>query len=1150
MVLIFNVSHSSENGEIVGFGDQNKGTVYIFNENLPAILLLLSASCTIAALLRTIIRETKIPILVVMFFLGVIVGIIAHVMPQLLFVKTIADISPIFFQHLVTPIIIFTATFKMDFYIFRKLFWQVLIISVLGCLMNCALLGWLTFKFNKYNWTWNDSMLFSLPLSTTDAVLSAASLKNIGLSKILINFIQGEALFNDATATIIFELYRELVNQSHGKLVLQILAKLILKFFGSAVFGFMSSRIVKYWLTNVFNDGITIMILSLSMVYIIYFVAEWVGMSGIIALFIVGLLLDSISFSKGMDTILYNFWSMLTFLAHSMIYYILGIVIAQKTYPYINSRVFFYIIPVYLFLNLVRALVVLLLSPLLSRFGYGFNWRWGAVTVWSGIRGSVTLTMALRISYTPSTNAPEIQMMTVILLHSVTASLLTLMINSTTVKKLVMTLGLSNVTLPKRVAFHNAFQRIKQMEANAFAMLKLDKFLAGANWAMAEDVISVDDPNKLNPEEVQQLLQQFRCPECNADVTFETNAQQIADMMEEARLRLLTAQIASYQKQYNSGILSQEATQTLIGAAESYTDVKGKFMNIQEVKTYWENTGILVMMKNYLSDWVYKVKGEKSKRPKNKILKLCHQVVFLDEFEYISSLITYLNCTPIVLHFIPSWSLEYFLQLRMCNYFFLSLYIIEAAFKVSAMGITYTHYHWNRFDILVIIVGIADVIIMNIFKTADSSYPALSTIRIFRFIRVLRMFRLLKLVIPKMIMLLDAQINKQFTFRYYITKGYVQGEEDIQCLIGQIAGHEKVYTEIKRILEKNKQDAMKELGLMQRDYPEIVTAVKTKQAAQTVFNTASETLQSMLSGGIVVKNEGSELNKILLVKRKRLGLIPPTISPPTIPELLNNVMWLHGNKKQIEYIQEKAKMCYYDYEDLISDEGDLPKGIHFIVSGVVKLSGSPPLYGVDSREAERNALPSSFTDYLVAGAIIGEVNCLTKQEMEYAVTCETAVQTCFISKDDLLEAFDKFVEHPTLEYKIWLKIALDSALKTFTETLPNQDWLYKICTQYSNMRVKDVPKRTKCDIYNESMDDVILVHGSVQDCQQGLLYCAPCILPKTCHQVQGMTSLTKLLIIKSKERTDRRNTEECSVFCRQHSIRRSGEQLYGNLHSR
>ncbi|KAH0621027.1 hypothetical protein JD844_022028 [Phrynosoma platyrhinos] len=1023
----------------------------------------------------------------------------------------------------------------MDFYIFRKSFWQVLVLAVPGFLMNCAFLGWLTYKINKYNWSWDDSMLFGIILSTTDPVLSVASVRNIGLSKIVINLIKGESLFNDATTMIIFELYKELVHDSHHEIVKEIFIKLILKFFASALFGFLSSKLVIYWLAHIFNDGIIEVVLSFSMAYIIFFLAEWFGMSGVIALCMLGLLLDSVSFSPGMALFLYKFWSMLTFLAHIMIYLIMGIVIAQKTFPYINPRAFFYIVTVYLSLNLVRALVILTLSPFLSRLGYGFNWRWGAVVVWSGMRGTFTLNMALEIGQARSATSTELQIKTMVKTNYYFENHCHCFL-LICYKCSAITIGLCNITLPKRMAMYNAVQRIRQTEANAFSMLKLDRFLADANWTMAEEAIKIDSPYKLESEEMHQLTKTLRCPECATDITFERTPQQIADIMEEARLRLLTAQIASYQKQYNSGMLNQDAAQTLIGAAESYVDIEGKFMNIHEVKTYWESKGLLVTTKKWLSDWVYNVKDETAKPPKNKFLRLCHQIVFMEEFEYISTMITYLNSIPIILTFIRSVNTAYLPQLRICNYYFLCLYIIEAILKAFAMGRTYIYYHWNQFDLIIIVLGIIDVMIINLFKNMTPSYPMINTIRMFRFGRLVRVFRLLKLVIPKLIFLLDKQINKQLTFRYDIAKGYVQGEEDIKCLTEQIAGHEKVYIEITKILERNKQEAMKELGLMQRDYPEIVTAVKTKQAVQIVLNRASETLRFMRSGGIMI-----------LLKKKQLAKLPPTIAPPTAQELLHNVVWLQDNRNQIEYIQRKAKILYYDYGDIICDEGELPQGIHLIVSGMIKLSGSSaPRYGVDkeiikeavNKEVHGHPAVTSYTDYLVTGAIIGELNCLTKQEMEYGVSCETAVQTCFISIDDLLEAFDKFLEPPSLEYKIWLKIALDVALKTFKENLPNQDWSYKMCVQYSNMYVVDVANHTKCDIYDGPLDDVILVHGTVQDCQLGHRYCAPCILPKTCHQVQGTASATKLLVIRGIERVGRKSTGACSILCQFHADRR------------
>ncbi|XP_033012074.1 sodium/hydrogen exchanger 10-like [Lacerta agilis] len=1114
---------------------------HLIAKERPMIVLVVFVSFLLGALLRTVLKEVKIPILVIICLVGTGIGTIAHFPAQIPVVKTIADMDPILFLHLFTPVIVFTAAFEMDFYIFRKSFWQVLILAVPGFLMNCAFLGWLTYRINKYKWSWDDSMLFGIILSTTDPILSVTPVRNIGLSKIAVSLIKAESLFNDATTVIIFELYRDLSKQKHDELIKEIFIKLILKFFASTALGYFASRIVSYWLQHIFNDGVVEIVLSFSMAYVIFFIAEWLGMSGVIAICILGLLLDTVSFSPGLDIFLYKFWSLLTFLAHIMIFLITGIVLAQKAFPCFDSHAIFFIITVYLSLNVTRALVVFVLSPFLSRLGYGFNWRWGAVLIWSGIRGTFTLNMALGISQTKSKTYNELEIKNTLLLHSGTASLLTLMINSSTVKRLVTTLGLCNITLPKRMAMHNAVQRIRQMEANAFAMLKLDRFLADANWTMAEEAIKIDYPYKLDSEEVDQLIKSLRCPECNANVTFEGSSQQIADIMEEARLRLLTAQIASYQKQYNSGMLNQDAAQTLIGAAESYVDIEGKFMNIHEVKTYWESKGVLVKLKKLLSDWVYSVKEETFKPPKSKFLRMCHYIVFMDEFEYISTMMTFLNCVPIVLHFIPKYSTTFFKVLKRCNYYYLALYILEALFKAFAMGRSYIFYHWNQFDLIIIVVGVVDVMITSFFKTLSRPYM-IGTIRIFRFIRVLRILRLFKLVIPRTIYLLDKQINKQLTFRYDIAKGYVQGEEDTNCLIGQIAGHERVYQEIHRILETNKQEAMKELGLMQRDYPEIVTGVKTKQAVQTVLNTASETLKFMISGGIVDKTEGGELHKMILIKKQQLASLPSKIAPPTAQELLRNVIWLQNDRKQVEFIQKKAKILYYDYGDMICEEGELPQGIHLIVSGMIKLSGSIPRYGV-SKEAFKEIctrLPiTSYTDYLVAGAIIGELNCLTKQEMEYGVTCETAVQTCFISIDDLLEAFDKFLEPPSLEYKIWLKLALDIALKTFKENLPYQDWNYKMCVQLSNIYLLDVPNHTKCDIYDGSMDEVILVHGTVLDCQLGQRYYAPFLLPKTCHQVQGTATSTKLLVIRTSEQGAQKNLASTSSSeVHYHSARR------------
>ena len=45
--------------------------------------------------------------------------------------------------------------------------------------------------------------------------------------------------------------------------------------------------------------------------------------------------------------------------------------------------------------QVIRALIILVMSPLLRRTGYGLNWREGVVLWWSGLRGAVGLALSL-----------------------------------------------------------------------------------------------------------------------------------------------------------------------------------------------------------------------------------------------------------------------------------------------------------------------------------------------------------------------------------------------------------------------------------------------------------------------------------------------------------------------------------------------------------------------------------------------------------------------------------------------------------------------------------------------------------------------------------------------------------------------------------
>eukprot|EP00062_Callorhinchus_milii_P003526 gi/632941740/ref/XP_007886027.1/ PREDICTED: sodium/hydrogen exchanger 10-like [Callorhinchus milii] len=723
--------------------------------------------------------------------------------------------------------------------------------------------------------------------------------------------------------------------------------KLILKVLVSPIYGYLMAKITMLCLTYIFNDGLTEITISLGITYVTFYVGEWIGMSGVISVTFMGLFMDTVSFSPEIEVFLLRFWEMLTYLGNTLIFMIVGVVISQRSLEHMSINDGFFIIVLYFGLNTVRLVLIVAMSPLLSRMGYGFNWRWAAVCIWSGTKGAFTLSLALM-----------------------------------------------------------AYQLEGLDEENVRNKVNIDEHLTNARAA--------------------------RCPDCEKGIAWEPSLREIDDMMEEARIRVLKAQKTSYWRQYSAGMLNRQAARTLISITESTID-SGRFMTVLDVKKHWEIKGLFFNVRQKLEDWVYNVKVEKYKPSKNRLLKLSYYVVFTNSFDCFVYIVIILNVFPIILEYIPDLSTEHERELKLINYVFVFVYVLVAVLKILAVRKAYIFDHWNQFDIFIIVLATADIILDQLF---ERTVHMIRTVRIFRLVRLARVLRLLKILIPKFILLLNKQISKQLRFGYDIGKGYVVGEEDVSNLIDHISDQKVIAEQLRNIVERNHQEAVKELGLLQRDHPEIAISVKTRQAIRTVLNSARDTIHALMAGGLLDDAEAFKLETMIEVKMKRLQKFPAAIQPPTAEELLKNLPWLQNAEKQIEFIKYKAKLLYFDYGDIVVHQGEDPRGIHLIVSGLVRLHGLKPQLGTNKgteldsvdRDKEPGKTMPVFTDYRSSGAIIGELNCLTQQIMEVTVTCETVAQTCYISIDDLFEAFDVFSEFPSLEYKIWLALAIRIAV--------------------------------------------------------------------------------------------------------------------------
>ncbi|XP_058412501.1 sodium/hydrogen exchanger 10 [Diceros bicornis minor] len=1082
------------------------------SEDLPEIILILSLICTVGAFLNLHLKDFPIPLPVILFLIGCSFEMLSFTSDQVQrYADSIQWIEPGLFFDVFTPVIIFNVAFDMDVYMLNKLFWQILLITIPGFLMNYILILWYLASVNKLLLKTTPWLLFSAILVSSDPMLTSAAIRDLGLSRGLVNLINGESLMTSIMSLIMFtgivDINSGMQKKTNHSLAHEIMEKIWSSVIQSFLCGILSVKLIQLWMATVFDDDVNHISLSFSVMYLIFFACELAGISGIFTLAVTGLFLNSTSFKPGVEALLLKFWNYLSFAAFLMVFTFIGLLIPAHTYLYISFSDIYYSLNIYLTLIVLRLLVFLFMSPLLSRLGHGFSWRWAFIMVWSEMKGTPNINMALLFAYSDVFLGSQREKSQV-LFHGVAVCLVSLIVNRFVLPMAVSKLGLRDVTSTKYKSLCYTFQHFQEVTKSTASALKFDKNLATADWTMVEKAIILQNPYALSQGETTEH-QKVKCPDCNKEIDETLNI----EAMELANRRLLSAQIASYQRQYRDEILSQNAVQVLVGVAGSFGENKGEHMSPETIKNYAESKTILSFIRKVLLNWVYNTKKEKGVPSRHCFLYVCHKIVFTEEFEHVGYLVILMNMFPIIISWIPGLNAIYEHEVRRSNYSFLAFYILEALLKIAAMRKEYFLHTWNLFELAITLVGLIDVILIEKYSM-DYIFDLIQTVVFIKIVRFLRILRILKLVTPKLLQILDKKMSHQLSFSYAILKGYVQGEADIMTIIDQIASSKQVKQMLLRRVTRNTGQAMKELGYLEYDHPEIAVTMKTKEEIHVMLNLARQIIKVFRLKGIIQKIEGSEINKLIMAKKREIIDFQPIIKPLTVEEALYHIPWLDKEEHHISFIQDKARIVTFDCGNDIFEEGDEPKGIYIIISGMVKLQTSEPGLGIDQVlwESDEKDYQITYTDFVINGEIIGELNCLTNEPMKYSATCKTVVEACFIPKSHLYEAFKHYCQ---IEDKMWVKLGLSITAKKIREHLSYEDWNYKMQLRLCNIYVKDIPKSTKTDMYDETVIYVILIHGALEDCQLRKAYKAPSLIPTTCYQVQGAEDFTKVMIVQT-----------------------------------
>ena len=243
--------------------------------------------------------------------------------------------------------------------------------------------------------TWPTAFLLATVVAPTDLVAATAVFRRVGAPERVINLVEGENLVNDGTA---LTAWRVAVGAAvAGSLSLgDVGEELALVAVGGTVLGYLGG-VASGWLRMRLDDSQIEIVVTIFTPYVLYVAAEELGLSGILAAVVSGIYLgmrDPKITDATTRLQAYGFWSVFTFVLESVLFILVGLqfpgVLDAIDRPAGELLV----------AGLVLSLVVMAVRMAYQWLVPGLTHKERVVVGWSGMRGAISLAVALAIPLT------------------------------------------------------------------------------------------------------------------------------------------------------------------------------------------------------------------------------------------------------------------------------------------------------------------------------------------------------------------------------------------------------------------------------------------------------------------------------------------------------------------------------------------------------------------------------------------------------------------------------------------------------------------------------------------------------------------------------------------------------------------------------
>ncbi|MGH9502675.1 MAG: Na+/H+ antiporter [Terriglobales bacterium] len=488
-----------------------------------------------AAVIAVLAARWKIPYTVALVIGGLILGSFRLPVVRDMFNHSPDWLTPDVSLIIFLPALLFEGSIKIRFSHLRENLLPISLLATVGVMAATLIAG------IAVHWTLGIPLLiafvFGSIVAATDPISVLAIFREMPVEGRLSIIVEGESLFNDGTAVVLYGILFAAVTQSHLG-VLEGLREFVVDVAGGAAVGSLLGYLASKLTQRIDDPQIEITLTTL-LAYGAYMLAQFLHVSGVIATVAAGLMLGNVGIRTGMSSrtrvALWSFWEYAAFLINSILFLLIGLQVHISDLLGSWRATLLTIAAVLV----ARLVVVYGLVPVSNLFAPRIPLRWQHVLVWGGMRGALSLALGLSLT----SNFPYRSQ-----LLSMTFGVVafTIVVQGITMKPLLRLLG-------TREAREDDYSmaRIRQV-AVASALSELEDMRNGY-------IISVPVYNQLKTT----LNEELESASDTINLVFSKDRDRLSDEFENARKRLIAAEKSSVEQALHSRLLSARTASKL-----------------------------------------------------------------------------------------------------------------------------------------------------------------------------------------------------------------------------------------------------------------------------------------------------------------------------------------------------------------------------------------------------------------------------------------------------------------------------------------------------------------------------------------------------------------------------------------------------------